>query len=77
MGKKYSLGDFRLGGEIHYWMYDPFSLKRLLESAGFQSTKQQTPHNSEIPKWASYELDVKDNQVYDPTSLFMEAKKVS
>lgn len=77
LGKKYSLGDFRLGGEIHYWMYDKFSLKRLLESAAFQDVKLQTPHDSDIPEWANYELDVKDNQIYDPTSLFMEARKIN
>jgi predicted SAM-dependent methyltransferase len=30
LGEKYQIGDFRLGGEIHMWMYDKFSLSRLL-----------------------------------------------
>lgn len=77
LGKKYALGDFRLGGEIHYWMYDRFSLKELLESVGFQDIEVKSPHSSGIVDWEKYELDVKDGNVYDPTSLFIEAKKVT
>ena len=29
------IGKFRLGGEIHYWMYDRYSLQKLLKSCGF------------------------------------------
>lgn len=75
IGKKYRLGSFRLSGEIHYWMYDRYSLGRLLESVGFRDVKVQTAHTSDIKDWQKYELDVKDGMVYDPTSLFIEAKK--
>ena len=75
LGKKYRVGSFRLGGEIHYWMYDRFSLSELLKEVGFKEIKVKTAYTSDIMNWKKYELDVKDNTLYDPTSLFMEARK--
>lgn len=69
------IGTFRLGGEIHMWMYDQSSLSRILSEAGFEKITIKTAHESSIPEWQKYELDVKDGQAFDPTSLFMEAKK--
>jgi len=69
------IGAFRLGGEIHMWMYDRFSLSRLMRKAGFEDIEIKRPHESNIPQWDTYELDVKDGAVFDPTSLFMEARK--
>jgi len=73
--KRHKVGAFRLSGEIHMWMYDRFSLARLLKESGFVNISVKNPFESDIPKWGEYELDVKDGSVYDPTSLFMEAKK--
>ncbi len=70
------LGKFRLRGEIHYWMYDRFSLKMLLEKCGFKQIKIESPFESSIPDWSVYELDVKNGLVYDPNSLFIEGMKV-
>ena len=64
------VGRFRQAGEIHYWMYDRFSLSKLLMHLGFKS-----PSDSDVPDWGKYELDVKNQCVYDPTSLFIEAYK--
>lgn len=75
LGEKYRVGSFRLGGEIHYWMYDRFSLSELLKEVGFKDVKVKTAYTSDILNWEKYELDVKDNKLYDPTSLFMEARK--
>lgn len=72
---KARIGAFRLGGEIHMWMYDRFSLSRLLCKTGFKNIAVKGSDESDIPLWNSYELDVQDGQVYDPTSLFMEAHK--
>jgi predicted SAM-dependent methyltransferase len=72
---EYKLGKFRLSGEIHFWMYDRYSLTRLLKEVGFKDIKIKDPFNSDIPNWQSYELDVKDGLAYDPTSLFIEARK--
>lgn len=69
------IGSFRLGGEIHMWMYDRFSLSRLLLSCGFVDIQHLDAHNSSIFNFEAYELDVKDGEVFDPNSLFMEAKK--
>jgi predicted SAM-dependent methyltransferase len=71
------IGDFRLGGEVHLWMYDRFSLSRLLSQAGFEKIELLSPHESATPSWSTYELDAKDGAVFDPTSLFMEASKPS
>ena len=75
LSDKYKIGNFRLGGEIHMWMYDSYSLSRLLLNAGFKDVKIKNAFTSDIQNWNSYELDVKDGLAYDPTSLFMEAKK--
>jgi predicted SAM-dependent methyltransferase len=69
------VGSFRLSGEVHMWMYDRFSLSRLLREVGFEQIEVKTPHESNIPQWNKYELDVKNGAVFDPTSLFMEAIK--
>jgi predicted SAM-dependent methyltransferase len=73
--KQSKVGEFRLGGEVHMWMYDRFSLSQLLKKCGFEETAIKTPFESDIPKWSEYELDVKDGKVYDPTSLFIEGRK--
>lgn len=77
LGNKYRVGNFRLSGEIHYWMYDKFSLGELLKSVGFQEIKVKSPNTSDILNWNEYQLDVKDGMVYDPNSLFIEAKKMT
>lgn len=71
------IGAFRLGGEVHMWMYDRYSLGKLLKECGFEDISIKSPFESDIPNWSEYELDVKNGQVYDPTSLFMEARKRS
>lgn len=69
------IGRFRLGGEIHLWMYDRFSLSELLKEVGFEDIRVVSPYESSIPEWDKYELDVRDGMVCDPGSLFMEAVK--
>jgi len=69
------VGTFRLGGEVHLWMYDRFSLARSLRQVGFVEVRQVDPHTSGVPDWARYELDVRAGTVVDPTSLFMEARR--
>ena len=71
----WAIGRFRLSGEVHMWMYDRFSLSRLLAANGFEDMKVKSPTDSDIPDWAKFELDVKDGLAFDPTSLFMEARK--
>jgi predicted SAM-dependent methyltransferase len=76
--KDYNLlqvGRFRLSGEVHQWMYDRHSLARLLTRCGFKNPQVKTAFESDISDWGKYELDVKDDVVHAPKSLFMEAVK--
>ncbi len=65
-------GWFRTSGEVHRWMYDQFSLGRLLEKAGFNDVVVCAPDVSHIAEFSSYRLEVIDGVVRKPDSLFME-----
>jgi SAM-dependent methyltransferase len=70
------VGSFRLAGEPHQWMYDRFSLARLMHEAGFQNPVQKSATESQIPDWSSFNLDTLPNgAVIKPDSLFMEGTK--
>jgi hypothetical protein len=79
LGKEYELlqlARFRKGGEIHLWMYDRYSLAKLLESVGFRDPTALGPKESQIPDWNEFHLDTEpDGQIYKPDSLYMEAFK--
>jgi SAM-dependent methyltransferase len=69
-------GRFRASGVIHQWMYDRYSLARVLEQVGFQKPVAMGANESQIPGWTEYHLDTEpDGTVYKPDSLFMEAVK--
>ncbi|MBD2112303.1 MULTISPECIES: glycosyltransferase [Cyanophyceae] len=71
-----AIGHFRLGGEVHQWMYDGYSLRRLLRESGFNDVDVYDPSESQIPNFSNYYLDVLENgQVRKPDSLFVEASK--
>ncbi|MCH2023539.1 MAG: methyltransferase domain-containing protein [Saprospiraceae bacterium] len=72
--KALKIGKFRMQGENHLYMYDRFSLKRLLEKCGFKHIEIKDAYKSNIPDWNKYKLDV-TNTVRKPDSLFMEAVK--
>jgi predicted SAM-dependent methyltransferase len=70
------IGRFRLAGEVHQWMYDRHSLAELMRSVGLQNSIQQEATVSQIPQWASFNLDtLSDGTVVKPDSLFMEATR--
>ena len=69
------IGLFRTGGEIHYVMYDRFSLSVLLQKHGFVKTEMKNVYESNIENFHDYQLEIKDGIPYDTTSLFMEACK--
>lgn len=71
----FEAGLFRNTGEIHRWMYDRVSLRRLLEQAGFVETGVCRAEQSRIINFHSYSLDVIEGEVRKPDSLFMEATK--
>jgi predicted SAM-dependent methyltransferase len=66
---------FRKQGEIHQWMYDRYSLKKILEQQGFSQVVQRTAFTSYIPEWSDYKLDGESSMVRKPDSLFIEAIK--
>ncbi len=71
-----AIGKFRKGGEIHYWMYDRYSLGRLMSKKGFTNVKQHSPKTSDIGDWGSFHLDIaKDGTIRDGYSLYMEGQK--
>ena len=70
-----NIGQFRLGGEIHQWMYDRYSLGELLKKHGFKDPTVVTATESKIPEWNSFNLDMMDGKIRKPDSLFMEAQK--
>jgi predicted SAM-dependent methyltransferase len=74
--KALHIGQFRLGGEIHQWMYDRYSLTKLLSDVGFTDIKICSAHESGIENWESYQLDVVKGEIRKPDSLFIEAKKL-
>lgn len=66
---------FRSEGEIHQWMYDSFSLGRLLEKHAFKSIKKCSADESLIPNFQKYQLDMVGGQIRKPDSLYMEGIK--
>ncbi|NJK33737.1 MAG: methyltransferase domain-containing protein [Oscillatoriales cyanobacterium SM2_2_1] len=83
LGQEYEaweIGKFRLSGEVHQWMYDEFSLGRLLSQSGFDQIKRVSPFDSSLSEWQNYNLDIECDEkgeiaVYKPNSLIMEGLK--
>ncbi len=67
----YKIGKFRNGGEIHQWMYDRYSLTRLLKNIGFNDITLRTATTSFIKEWSSFKLDNPN----ETASIFIEAVK--
>ncbi len=69
-------GLFRASGEIHLWMYDKFSLGRLLTEQGFTEVRVCKFDESRIPDFTTYLLDnTPKGTIRKADSLFMEAVK--
>jgi predicted SAM-dependent methyltransferase len=69
------IGRFRLGGEIHQWMYDRYSLTNILQEIGFEQILILDAFSSHLKDWTNFELDGIDNIVRKPDSLFIEGIK--
>ena len=74
--RSFDEGLFRNQGEIHRWMYDRFSLKKLCTERGFTNFKVQTATDSHIENYESFELDSENGNVRKPDSLFVECRKL-
>lgn len=71
------IGRFRLGGEVHYWMYDRYSLQHLLRKVGFQKINIRTAYDSTIHNWQEFHLDTdEEGNIFKPDSLYVEAIKI-
>lgn len=68
-------GLFRNSGEIHRWMYDRFSLRRLLKEVGFKDVSVCQFDGSRIPNFNTYGLDAAEGVARKPDSLFIEGVK--
>ena len=71
----FQVGLFRRSGEVHHWLYDRYSLKELLATAGFTNIKVCRADESDISEFGRYGLDCTNGKVRKPDSLFMEARK--
>lgn len=68
-------GLFRHSGEIHRWMYDRYSLGRLMTKASFRDIRICGSSESRIPDFSSYSLDTNLGRTRKPDSLFIEGIK--
>jgi predicted SAM-dependent methyltransferase len=71
----YERGVFRDSGEVHKWMYDRYTLARLMERVGIVSVTQCDAMTSCIPNFAAYGLDAVNGLPRKPDSLYMEGIK--
>lgn len=69
--------EFRNSGEIHQWMYDRVSLRKLLQEAGFTDFQVCNSVTSKIDGFAGFELDAAGKETRKPDSIFVEARKPS
>lgn len=79
LGEEYEvlkIGRFRVSGENHQWMYDSYSLTKMLTQCGFTDVVVRSALDSYVPDWSHYNLDTEpDGSIYKPDSLFIEAIK--
>jgi len=73
--RAHQIGKFRLGGEIHQWMYDRYALSNLLIKKGGDKISIRGAFDSYISNWEHYGIDGKNGKVRKPDSLFIEAIK--
>jgi hypothetical protein len=71
----YEEGKFRRSGEIHSWMYDEFSLGKLLKRLGFSEIRRVQATESRIPNWNDFSLDAVNDETRKPDSFYIEAVK--
>lgn len=69
------VGRFRQSGEVHLWMYDRFSLRRLMAETGFVDIRQCSADESRIEEFNEFALDLQNGRVRKPDSIFMEGSR--
>lgn len=74
-GKKLKeLGKFTISGEQHKWMYDEYSIRRLLLKNGFGKVEILKAGISKMPDLVQLEFNL-DGSVYKPNCIYAEAYK--
>lgn len=69
-------GNAQKAGEAHLWMYDKYSLKGLLNSAGFSEIEVFDTAKSRIKNWKEFNLDTDSNgKSFKTNSLYIEGIK--
>lgn len=69
-------GRFALSGEQHKWMYDSYSLKKILSENGFKNISIMIYNQSKIKNWENYKLEINENgEEYKPNCLYIEGVK--
>lgn len=69
-------GVFRSSGELHLWMYDRYSLGKVLEEVGFTDIRVCRFDESRIPDFNTFLLDnTPEGTIRKADSLFMEGVK--
>lgn len=70
------VGDTANNGAMHRWMYDRYSLRSILEQAGYIEVSGYSANESAIANWNSFGLDLEpDGRAYKADSLYMEATR--
>jgi ubiquinone/menaquinone biosynthesis C-methylase UbiE len=71
-------GDIHGRGELRRWQYDRYSLKAMMNEAGFRDTFVLSATTSHIKDWNHFRLDIEeDGSIYKPDSLYVEGLKQS
>lgn len=55
--KKWAIGNFHFSGEVHKWVYDSYSLEKLLIEAGFSKVVITQCNISKIENFEKYNLE--------------------
>lgn len=70
--------DARQTGEAHRWMYDEYSLGKLLKEVGFSKITRRKETTSQITDWKRFRLDSDENgSPLKPFSLYLEGTRPS
>ncbi len=72
----YKAGEFALAGEQHKWMYDRYSVIKLLERNGYHDVSLKEFNDSAIPQWKDFRLEInEDGSEYKPHCIYVEGYK--
>ena len=66
-------GDARNQGHLHRWMYDRYSLAKLIYNQGFKDVRVFSFDRSYISQYEKINLDEADGKPYHSHSLYMDA----